>query len=121
MSDNSNFKDPHITPSQSVATIANGQSVSSSVDCSRGGLAGIIVPTGFPAGNITFQASIDGINFYEYKDSVTGNPIGVTVTTDNTLYRVLLSDTVAVSHIKVVSPGVVGAETKVQCLLRYTG
>ena len=121
MTSNINFKDPHITPNQSVAIILSGQAESSPVDCSRGGLAGVVIPAGFPVVTVVFKVSADGTNFYDYRDSVTGNLLGITVSTANSLYRVLLSDTVAVSHIRIIAPAPVGADTNIQCLLRHTG
>jgi hypothetical protein len=43
-----------------AAAIASGQSLSSQIDIGPGELVGILIPSGWTAANLTFQASPDG-------------------------------------------------------------
>ena len=51
-----------------TATIASGASLSAAVNVSRSNVIGIIMPTGWTAAALTFQASIDGDNFFDLYD-----------------------------------------------------
>lgn len=50
-------------------TIANGAALSSATQIGSGVLVGIIMPAAWTAAAITFQASIDGVNFYPMYDA----------------------------------------------------
>jgi len=58
------------------AIIAAGQSLSATVSIGASMLVGIVVPAGWVAGSITFQASTDGTTFQEVYDML-GNPIAI--------------------------------------------
>ena len=51
-----------------VTTIANGASVSDAIDLSGTTLCGYIMPSAWTSASITFQASVDGTNFYDLYD-----------------------------------------------------
>lgn len=53
---------------QAPVTISAGASLSASVDLGPNRPFGIIVPAGWTAASITFQASADGINFFNVFD-----------------------------------------------------
>jgi hypothetical protein len=57
-----------------VTTIANNASVSDAMDLSGTTLVAYIMPAAWTAANITFQASVDGINFYNIYDQ-SGNEL----------------------------------------------
>jgi hypothetical protein len=63
---------------RSVATIANGQTVSSAVDLGGTTLCGLMMPAAFTGVALTFQGSIDGTNFAIVKGS-DGNDLSLTV------------------------------------------
>jgi hypothetical protein len=48
-----------------TTTIANGASLSGTVDLGSNDLVGIIMPSAWTAASLTFQFSIDGTNFYD--------------------------------------------------------
>jgi hypothetical protein len=48
-----------------TATIANGASLSGIVDLGLSDLVAIIMPSAWTAANLTYQFSIDGVNFYD--------------------------------------------------------
>lgn len=65
------------TPTKAiVAVIANGASLSGAVELD-GLLVGIQMPTAWTAAGITFQASADGTNFFDVKDSA-GTEVSLT-------------------------------------------
>jgi hypothetical protein len=51
-----------------TVTIANGQSVSGSIDLERETLAGVLIPAAWTAAGISFLASPDGVTFGPVKD-----------------------------------------------------
>lgn len=54
------------------ATIANGTSLSATVDIGGTTLAGIVMPAAWDAANLTFQASHDGTSFNNLYDALGG-------------------------------------------------
>jgi len=58
------------------ATIANGASLSAGINISRANLIGIIMPAAWTAAALTFQASIDGDNFFDLYDQA-GNEVNL--------------------------------------------
>jgi hypothetical protein len=74
---------PRFTPvnpqfQQLTLTIAAGASLSTDIDLGIARFAGVIVPSGWTAANITFQASVDDITWFElYDDS--GTEVTLTV------------------------------------------
>lgn len=61
---------------RATATIANAASLSDSVSTSRTNIIGLIMPAAWTAAALTFQASIDGDNFYDLYDQA-GNEFNV--------------------------------------------
>lgn len=49
--------------------IANGASLSAAFEVGAGELVGIIVPSGWTAANLSFQASVDGTTFFNLYDN----------------------------------------------------
>lgn len=72
MPDSNNFS-PVITGNLS-AVIANGASLSGAVDLSGTVIVGYIMPSSWTNADITFQASINGTNFFDLYDQL-GNEI----------------------------------------------
>lgn len=69
-----------------TATFADNGTLSDAVDLSGsdGAIVGIIVPTGWVTAALTFQASLDGVTWYEMVDTrgvVIGDGIVATATT----------------------------------------
>lgn len=60
-----------------VATILSGSALSGEVHLHNQRLFGILMPAAWDAANLTFQASIDGSNFFEVYDD-NGNEVTVT-------------------------------------------
>lgn len=54
--------------SKQIALIANGTSLSGAVPCGSGALVAIEMPSAWTTANLTFQASYDGVNFFELYD-----------------------------------------------------
>ena len=75
------------------AVIAGGQSLSAEADIGPGVLVGIIIPTGWTAAALTFQASVDGVTWAEMVNAtdtaMTFGPVtaGQYVAVDPTLWR----------------------------------
>lgn len=61
-----------------VAEIAAGQAISAAVPLGEKTLVGILVPANWTAASLSFQASIDDVNFFELVDGA-GNPMSFTV------------------------------------------
>lgn len=58
-------------------TIPNGQAISNSVQIGSGVLVGLIVPAAWTAAEISFLASVDGVNFFPLYDGTGNNPIAI--------------------------------------------
>lgn len=59
-----------------TATILNGQSLSDTISNGKTNVIGIIMPAAWTAANLTFQASIDGTNFFDLFDQA-GNEVSI--------------------------------------------
>lgn len=64
---NSNQYTPLIT-SDLTATIASSASLSDAIDVSGTTICGYIMPASWTSADITFQASVDGTNFFDLYD-----------------------------------------------------
>jgi hypothetical protein len=84
------------------ATISAGQTVSNIVNVYGASLLALIIPAGFTSATLTFNASMDGINFYSMVDAYTGNPIQL-VSSASTFARIFPTDFVGVQAFKIVS------------------
>lgn len=65
------------------ATIANGQQVSSTINCKGFSLCGILLPAAFTGTALTFLASIDGTNFFPVHSTTSGSALSYTVSQGN--------------------------------------
>ena len=81
-----------------TVTIANGSSLSSAVDLGGRKLVAIVMPSGWTAAALTFQASVDGANYYNVYDGSTERSVAV----DADYYSMLaIGDYVGVRYLKV--------------------
>jgi hypothetical protein len=60
-----------------TATIANGESLSGAVDLGGRKLVGIVMPASWTAASLTFQASPDGVTYYNVYDGATERAVVV--------------------------------------------
>ena len=60
-----------------TATIENGGSLSGAVDLGGRKLVAIVMPSGWDAASLTFQASPDGVTYYNVYDSATERSLTV--------------------------------------------
>lgn len=83
-----------------TATIANGASLSDTVDCGEGLFpVALIIPGAWTPADITFQASIDGTNFSNLYDEDANE---ITVTANTSRFIVLTpSEWVGVRYLKI--------------------
>lgn len=84
-----------------ATTIANGQTKSAVVNLNGFTLVGILLPAAFTGTALTFEASIDGSNFFPVKKS-DGNSVSYTVA-QGTFVAVDPKDFYGVQYLKVVS------------------
>ncbi len=86
------------TPITQTALIANGASLSSVVELGAGKLVAIQMPAAWTAAALTFQASIDGTNYFNVYDNGTER----NYTVDASRMLVLqLSDWVGIKYLKI--------------------
>jgi hypothetical protein len=62
-----------------VATIANGQQVSSPIPCGGLSLCGITLPAAFTGTALTFLASVDGVTYSPVHSTTSGSALSYTV------------------------------------------
>ena len=67
-----------LTVVETPVTIANGTSLSASVDLGANRVFGVVMPAAWTAAGLTFQGSSDGINFFDLFDDG-GTEVSVTV------------------------------------------
>lgn len=60
-----------------TVTIANGESLSGAIDLGGRKLAGIVMPASWTAAALTFQASPDGVNYFNVYDNATERSLTV--------------------------------------------
>jgi hypothetical protein len=104
-----------------VTTIANSASLSGAIDLGGTSLAGYIMPASWTAASVTFQASVDGTNFYNLYDQF-GNEITHAVAASRFI-ALTPSDLVGVRYIKLrsgtsASPVAQGAERQITYVTR---
>ena len=68
-----------------TALIAAGASLSAAVSIGAGLLVGILVPSGWTAASLTFQTSVDGVNWFDVYDDLS-NELTVTVASTGGCY-----------------------------------
>ena len=55
-----------------TATIANGEALSDAIAVGRGAVVlGVVMPASWTTANLTFQATVDGTNFFNLYDNAT--------------------------------------------------
>lgn len=94
-----------------TVTIANGQTVSSAADLRGALLTAIIFPGTFTGATVSFQASVDGTNYYDVTDDA-GSAVSATAT-DGDYVPITHTDFLGANHIKVVSAGAEGGDRTV--------
>lgn len=72
-------EDPGTFQSAVNAVIANGQQVSSAIECQGLTLCGVIVPAAFTGTALTFEASVDGTNYFPVYNTTSGTALSYTV------------------------------------------
>ena len=88
------------TPTTLTATIANGASLSDAVAIS-GKLVGLVVPAAWTAASLTFQGSVDGVNFYNVYDDATERTIASASVVASHYIALTLTHWLGFTHIKV--------------------
>jgi len=83
-------------------SIAAGQSPSTSLCLLGASILGFLMPPNLTACNFTFNASLDGVNFYSLVDAYTNNPISIFGAAGNHA-RVYPNDFVGVNYIQMIS------------------
>ena len=83
-----------------TVAIASGASLSDAEDMVGRRLVGIIMPATWTSADITFQASIDGTNFYDLYDQ-DGNEVTVTSPTASGFIGIYTAFTFVPTHVKV--------------------
>jgi hypothetical protein len=66
------------TTSDLLITMAVGETVSTAVDLLGVSLGGFLFPASFTATSLTFQGSVDGLNYFPLKDLKTGANLAAT-------------------------------------------
>lgn len=90
---------PPVITSNNTATIASSASLSDAIDLGGTTLSGYIMPATWTAANITFQASVDGTNFYNLYDQF-GNEVTNVVSTSR-FVCLTPSDMASIRYIKI--------------------
>ena len=79
-------------------TISSGSSLSSAVDLGGRKLVAIVMPSAWTAASLTFQASVDGVTYYDVYDGSTERTVAVAAS----YYSMLaIGDYVGVRYLKV--------------------
>ena len=94
---NSNQYPPVIT-SNIIVTIASSASLSNAIDLSGTTFSGYVTPAAWTSANITFQASVDGTNFFNLYDSF-GNEVTNVVSTSR-FVSLVPSDMASIRYLK---------------------
>ena len=97
------YYDPNV-----VATIAASGTTSTPIWLKGFELTGIVIPATFTGTAITFQASLDGVNYYTLKNTYSGAAVSYTVTTSS-FYAIAPADFAGVNYIKIVSGSTEGS------------
>jgi hypothetical protein len=75
-----------------TATISAGSALSAPVSVGAGLLVGILIPPAWTAASLTFQTSVDGVNWYDVYDELT-NELTVQVPSASGAYILFDPDT----------------------------
>ena len=106
---------PKITQNLSTV-IAASASVSSIVDLGGASLVGIIFPATMTGSSITFNASNDGVNFYEMYSTV-GGALSV-IFTASAWVGIVPSDFAGVKYLQLVSNGTESSSRQITLIAR---
>ena len=83
-------------------TIASSTQESSPIYCGGLSLCGIMLPAAFTGTALTFEASIDGTNFFSVNSTTSGTPLSYTVT-QGTYCAIDPKDFLGINYLKVKS------------------
>lgn len=83
-------------------TIGSGQTTSSIINCGGATLCGILFPPAFTGTEITFEASVDGTNFYPVHNTYAGTPLQYIVD-QGTYCAIAPEDFYGINFLKIVS------------------
>lgn len=99
------------------ATIANGQQESSVINCGGLVLCGILLPAAFTGTALTFEASVDGVNFFAVKNTTSGTALSYTVA-QGTYAAIDPKDFQGIQYLKIKSGSSEGAARILTCALK---
>lgn len=90
------------------ASIASGQTASSVIQLNGFSLVGVLLPAAFTGTAMTFQASVDGTNFFVVKSTISGSSLSYTVAQGN-YYAIDPVPFYGIHYLKIVSGTAEGA------------
>ena len=99
------------------ATIANGAQESSTIACGGFVLCGLLIPAAFTGTTITFEASVDGINFFPLFSATTGAAVSYTVAQGN-FYAIDPTDFYGIPYLQIKSGSAEAAARTLVATLR---
>ena len=102
--------------SSATVTIASSGTTSNAIDLVGMNLVGIQFPSAFTGSTVSFEASLDGSNYYAIADTA-GTDLSVTVTADR-LVALVAADLSCVRFLKIVSDSSEGAERTITLAIR---
>ncbi len=88
-------------------TIANGATTSEDVDLSGFTLAGVLIPVAMTGSTLTFQGTVDKVNYYDIKNTA-GTAISITLSTTG-IYKLNAADFIGIDNLRIVSASAEGA------------
>lgn len=94
---NPTYLPPTVT---ATATIANGASLSGAIDLGQARLWAIQMPAAWTAAALTFQASLDGINYFNLYDN-TGTEVSWTVAASQFQFELFPAKWLAIRWLKI--------------------
>ena len=88
-------------------TIANGATTSEDVDLSGFTLAGVLIPVAMTGSTLTFQGTVDKVNYYDIKNTA-GTAISITLSTTG-IYKLNAADFIGIDNLRIVIASAEGA------------
>jgi hypothetical protein len=82
--------------------IASGQTASAVIDAKGFSLVGVLLPAAFTGTSLTFQASVDGTNFFAVNSTTSGSSLSYTVAQGN-YYAIDPTPFYGIRYLKIVS------------------
>lgn len=98
-------------------TIANGQQLSSALNLKGLVLVGILLPAAFTGTALTFEASVDGTNFFLVKSTTSGSSLSYTVA-QGTYAAINPVDFEGIEYLKIQSGSAEGAARTLICSVK---